>query len=67
MTYHEPVHYLVWNPCALRHTEAPGRGARGGGRPFNALQEHFSNSPNSGVKIAGGGGKADDLGNYNAL
>ena len=30
-------------------------GARGGGRPSNALQDHFSNFSNSGVKIAGGG------------
>ena len=35
-------------------------GARGGGgRPSNVLQDHFSNSSNSGVKIA------DDLGNCN--
>ena len=41
-------------------------GARGGGRPSNVLQDHVSNSPNSGVKISGGGGsKAHDLGNYN--
>ena len=40
-------------------------GARGGGgRPSNVLQDHFSNSSNSDVKFAGGGGKADDLGNY---
>ena len=44
--------------------EAPGRGGKGGGRPSNFLQDHFSISPNSGVKI-GGGGKADDLGSYN--
>ena len=31
-------------------------GARGGGRPSNVLQDHFSNSPNSGIKIAWGGG-----------
>ena len=30
-------------------------GARGGGCPPNVLQDHFSNSSNSGVKIAGGG------------
>ena len=49
--------------------EAPGgggaRGGKGGRPPPNVLQDHFSNSPNSGVKIAGGGGKTDDLGNYN--
>ena len=46
--------------------EAPGRGARGGGggRPSNVLQDRFSNSSNSGVKIAGGG-KAYDLGDHN--
>ena len=42
-----------------------GQGGGGGGRPSNVLQDHVSNSPNSGVKISGGGGKADDLGNYN--
>ena len=30
-------------------------GGQGGGRPSNVLQDHFSNSSNSGVKIAGGG------------
>ena len=50
-------------------TVAPGRGGKGGGggRPSNVFQDHFSNSSNSGVKIAGGGGggNANDLGNYN--
>ena len=51
----------------IKHPEAPGRGGKGGRLPPpNVLQDRFSNSSNSGVKIAvGGGGKADDLGNYN--
>ena len=54
------MYYIL--PCTQKRREG---GARGGGCPPNVLQDHFSNSSNSGVKIAGGGGKADDLGNYN--
>ena len=40
-------------------SEAPGRGGGvrggGGGRPSNVLQDDFSDSSISGVKIAGGG------------
>ena len=46
---------LVRNVMSLA-PEAPGRGGKGGSRPSNVLQDHFSNSPNSGVKIPGGGG-----------
>ena len=47
-------------------SRSAGKGGQGGGgRPPNVLQDHFSNSSNSGVKIAGGGGKADDLGSSN--
>ena len=53
------------NPLQKRR-EGGARGGGGGGRPSNVLQDHFSNSPNSGVKIWGGG-KADDLGNYKIL
>ena len=31
-----------------------GKGGQGGGRPSNVLQDHFSKSSNSSVKIAGG-------------
>ena len=40
--------------CAARSAGKGGQG--GGGRPSNVLQDHFSNSSNSGVKIVGGGG-----------
>ena len=33
-----------------------GKGGKGGGHPSNVLQDRFSNSSNSGIKIAGGGG-----------
>ena len=47
-------------------TRSAGKGGKGGSHPSNVLQDNFSNSSNSGAKIAGGGGgKADDLGNYN--
>ena len=32
-----------------------GKGGQGGSRPSNVLQDHFSNSSYSGIKIAGGG------------
>ena len=32
-----------------------GKGGKGGGHPSNVLQDHFSNSFNSGIKIAGWG------------
>ena len=40
-------------------------GGKGGGHPSNVLQDYFFNSSNSGVKIARGGDKAYNLGNYN--
>ena len=50
----------------LRVTEAPGKEGKGGGRPSNVLQDHFSNSSNPGVKITReGGGKAGDFGSSN--
>ena len=47
-------------------SRSAGKGGKRGGHPSNVLQDHFSNSPNSDVNISGGGGKADDLGNYNS-
>ena len=59
-----PREFLIKNTCTA---EVPGRGGKGGRLPPNVLQDHFSISSNSGVKIAGegGGDKADELGNYN--
>ena len=57
--------YKAFAICSQKRREG-GQGGGGGGCPSNVLQDHFPNSPNSGIKISGGGGgKADDLGNYN--
>ena len=50
--------------CKLLLPQHQKRREGGARLPPNVLQDHFSNSSNSGVKIAGGGGKADELGNY---
>ena len=42
--------------ATTRQKRREGGARGGGGRPSNVLQDHFSNSSNSGVKIAGGGG-----------
>ena len=39
----------------MQHAGNRSAGKGGGGCPSNVLQDHFSNSSNSGVKIAGGG------------
>ena len=40
---------IIWD-------QKPQKGGQGGGSPANALQDHFSNSSNSSIKIAEGGG-----------
>ena len=38
----------------LSTCRSAGKGGKGGRSPPNVLQDHFSNSSNSGVKIVGG-------------
>ena len=57
-TYIAPYIHKAHRCITIKNTKtrsAGKGGARGGGRPSNVLQDHFSNSSNSGVKIAGGG------------
>ena len=53
--------------CYKQKRREGGQGGGGAIAPLMFSRTTFlnSNSSNSGVKIAGGGGEADDLGNYN--
>ena len=51
----QPFTFICEKVATSSNQKRRERGARGGGRPSNVLQDNFSDSSISGVKIAGGG------------